>query len=107
MRSLLKLISALCFAFALILLIADGTAMLAEDGFVATPLAATIGSILPGMLEALQLSVQQYTHPLLWDPALTVVLSWPGWAVLGAVGLLLALIGRSRPADNTLNIEDY
>lgn len=107
MRSVLKLVSALFLAFALVLLVSDGTAMLAANGFVATPLAATIGSILPGTLEALQISLQQNVHPVLWDPTLTAVLSWPAWAVLGALGLLLALFGRTRAAASTLNIDRY
>lgn len=31
-----------------------------------------------------------------WDPGVVTVLSWPAWAVLGAVGIVIALIFRPR-----------
>lgn len=107
MRALLRVLAAVFLAFALVLLVSDGTAMLAANGFVATPLAATIGSILPGTLEALEIGLQQNVHPLLWEPTLTLVLSWPGWAVIGALGLLLALLGRSRRTTTAIDIDRY
>ncbi|MBT4709919.1 MAG: hypothetical protein HOB82_00095 [Alphaproteobacteria bacterium] len=35
--------------------------------------------------------------PWLWDPGITTVLLWPGWAVLGVFGLGLQFLFRRRP----------
>ena len=35
--------------------------------------------------------------PWLWDPGITTVLLWPGWVVLGVIGVGLMFLFRRRP----------
>lgn len=107
MRAVLRIFAAAFLALAVVLLVADGTAMLAANAFIATPLATTIGSLFPGTLESMQLALQDNVHPFLWEPTLTTLLAWPGWAVIGALGLLLALLGRSRSRRRMVSIDQF
>lgn len=107
MRAVMRILSAGFLALALVLLVADGTAMLAANTFITTPLATTISSLMPGTLEAAEASLQENVHPLLWEAALTTLLSWPGWAVIGAIGLVLAVLGRSRSRRRVVSIDQY
>lgn len=107
MRAIFRVLGAAMLALALILLVADGTAMLAANGYVATPLAATISSLLPGTLESIQIALQQNIHPIFWDPTLTTLLSWPGWAVIGLIGVLLAMLGRSQARRQLVTIDQF
>lgn len=107
MRAFFRVLAAVMLALALVLLVADGTAMLAANGYVATPLATTISSLLPGTLEAMQVALQQNIHPLFWEPTLTTLLSWPGWAVIGVLGVLLALLGRSHARRQLVSIDQF
>lgn len=107
MRVVLRIAGALFLALAMILLIADGTRMLAANEVFATPLDEVIGSVLPGALDAAEESVTGTLHPLLWDPVITTLLSWPGWAVFGVLGIVLALLGRSRSNRRLVSIDQF
>ncbi|WP_332719506.1 hypothetical protein [Pelagibacterium mangrovi] len=107
MRVVLRILAAAFLALAVVLLVADGTAMLAANAFIATPLATTISSLMPGTLEAVQAAVQENVHPLLWEPTITTLLAWPGWVVIGAIGLVLAVLGRSRSRRHMVSIDQY
>lgn len=106
MRAVLRVLAAGFLALALVLLVSDGTAMLAADSFVFTPLATTITSFFPGLLDSAQAALAAL-HPLLWEPAITTLLSWPGWAVTGAIGLALAVAGRSPSRHGVISIDPY
>lgn len=106
MRMLMRFLSAVFLALAMILLVGDGIAMLAANGFVATPLGTTIERFFPGTPTELD-SLLGSVHPLLADPALTTLLSWPGWAVFGAVGLGLAFLGRTPARRRLVSIDSY
>src|SRR5690554_2862968 len=107
MRMVLRLVGAGFLALAMILLVGDGRAMLANSAFFATPLAETIGQFFPGTLHAGRTVIQENVHPLLWDPALTTLLAWPGWAVFGVLGAVLALLGRGRTRRRLVAIDQY
>jgi hypothetical protein len=49
-----------------------------------------------GSLNIAQAITQRYLHPVLWDPILQGLLTWPAWSLLGAPGvaLVVALSGR-------------
>ena len=47
-------------------------------------------------LNAAQAGIQRYVAPWLWEPGITTILLWPGWAVFGAPGLLLVWLCRKR-----------
>ena len=107
MRMVMRILAAAFLALALVLLVADGTAMLAANAFIATPLAATISALLPGTLETMRAAVQENVHPLLWEPTLTTLLAWPGWAVIGGLGLVLAVLGRSRSRRRMVSVDQF
>lgn len=96
MGMLLRIVGLWLLGLALILLVIDGTRMLAANAFVMTPLAETWDNLLPETLAGLEALLVQNLHPALWDPTLTTILAWPGWVVFGVAGLLLAFIGRRR-----------
>lgn len=106
MRVFFRIVGLIFLALALILLVVDGTRMLAAQGYVATPLGDWLAQIAPAMLEAAQAAIQENVHPLLWDPGLTTLLAWPGWAVLGGIAILSLLLGRSRSRrQNVVSID--
>tara|TARA_Y100001936_G_scaffold66076_1_gene64992 strand:- start:22818 stop:23132 length:315 start_codon:yes stop_codon:yes gene_type:complete len=47
-------------------------------------------------LSVSQAGIQRYVAPWLWEPVITTILLWPGWAVFGVPGLLLVWTGRRR-----------
>ena len=96
MRLLLRIVGTLLIALAVILLIIDGTKSLAANGVVLTPLSDTWSQISAQSLE----NVKTFLETRLFGPVLEAVVSailgFPGWAVIGVPGILLAWIGRSR-----------
>lgn len=107
MRAIFRILAAILLALALVLLVADGTAMLAASGVVVTPLAATISGLFPGSLEATEIALQQNGQSFVWDLARTTILSWPGWAVAGGLGLLMAILGRTRSPRQLMTIDQF
>ena len=96
MRLLLRILGTVLIAFAVILLIIDGTKSLGANAIVLTSLQDTWTMLHPQSLDA----VKQFFETRLFGPVLEAVvsglLSFPGWAVVGVPGVLLAWAGRSR-----------
>ena len=96
MRLLLRVLGTLLIACAVILLIIDGTKSLGANALVFTSLSDTWTQIHADSLAA----VKQFLETRFFGPVLetivTAILSFPGWAVIGVPGLLLAWAGRSR-----------
>jgi hypothetical protein len=96
MRLILRVLGTLLIALAVILLIIDGTKSLAANTIVTTALGDTWASVHAGSLEQLRAFLaSRFFGPLL-EMAVSAILSFPGWAVLGVPGVLLAWGGRSR-----------
>jgi hypothetical protein len=96
MRLVLRVIGTLLIAFAVILIIIDGTRSLAANGLVFTPLEATWQAMHAESLASVREFLGTRLFGPLLDPVVSAVLSFPGWAVVGIPGLLLAWAGRSR-----------
>ncbi|RYE08235.1 MAG: hypothetical protein EOP22_14310 [Hyphomicrobiales bacterium] len=96
MRLLLRVVGTLLIALALILLIIDGTRSLAANGLVFTPLEATWTQIHAASLLGLRDFLETRLFGPLLNPVVSAILGFPGWAVVGVPGLLLAWAGRSR-----------
>jgi hypothetical protein len=96
MRLVFRVIGTLLIAFAVILLIIDGTRMLAVNALLFTPLEATWQAMHAESLTALRDFLGSRLFGPLLDPVVSAILSFPGWAVVGVPGLLFAWAGRSR-----------
>ena len=96
MRLVLRVIGTVLIAFAVILIIIDGTRSLAANGLVFTPLEVTWESMHAASLVAVREFLGTRLFGPVLDPVVTAILSFPGWAVIGVPGLLLAWAGRSR-----------
>ena len=96
MRLVLRVVGTLLIAFAVILIIIDGTRSLAANGLVFTPLETTWESMHAASLAAVRDFLGTRLFGPVLDPVVTAILSFPGWAVIGVPGLLLAWAGRSR-----------
>ncbi|HEX4297007.1 MAG TPA: hypothetical protein VHZ56_03225 [Devosia sp.] len=96
MRLLLRIVGTLLIACAVILLIIDGTKSLGSNAIVLTPLGDFWTQINAQSLE----TVKGFFATRLFGPLLETVVSallgFPGWAVIGVPGILLAWAGRSR-----------
>ena len=83
-------------ATAVIFLVIDGTKSLAANAIVVTSLGDSWAQISAGSLDGLK----QFFATRLFGPVLEAVISailgFPGWAVIGVPGVLLAWAGRSR-----------
>ena len=96
MRLILRVVGTLLIALAVILLIIDGTRSLGANSIVLTPLAETWTQVHGASLEALRAFLAtRFFGPLL-ELIVSAILSFPGWAVIGVPGILLAWAGRSR-----------
>lgn len=96
MRLLLRIIGTILLAAALILIILDGTRSLGENSLVLTSLGATWEIVHKESLAQLRAFIEtRFFGPLL-DGVINAILSFPGWAVLGIPGALLAWLGRSK-----------
>lgn len=96
MRLILRVIGTLLIAFAVILIIIDGTKSLAANGLVFTSLEATWLGMHGESLAAVREFLGTRLFGPLLDPLISAILNFPGWAVVGIPGLLLAWAGRSR-----------
>lgn len=96
MRLVLRVIGTLLIAFAVILIIIDGTRSLAASGLVFTSLETTWQTMHPDSLAAVRDFLGTRLFGPVLEPVVAAVLSFPGWAVIGVPGLLLAWAGRSR-----------
>jgi hypothetical protein len=96
MRLVLRVLGTLLIACATILLIIDGTRSLAASSLVFTPLEVSWTQVHAESLLALrQFLATRLFGPLL-ETLVTALLGFPGWAVIGVPGVLLAWAGRSR-----------
>ena len=83
-------------AFAVILLIIDGTKSLAANALVLTSLEANWTQMHAESLDGLRAFLESRLFGPLLKPMVSALLSFPGWAVIGVPGILLAWAGRSR-----------
>lgn len=95
-RALIRLMSMVALAVAVIMAVLDATRSIAADAVVMTPLGASWAALAPSSLDRLELLATESLPALLWDPVAVGLLRLPGFAVFAVLALLLALAGR-RP----------
>jgi hypothetical protein len=98
MRLLFRLIGTWLLGVALILLIIDGTRSLAADEIVMTSLADTWAFVHAQSLEEVRVFLATRFFGPIVEPAVSTILTLPGWLVLAVPGTLIAWMGRTRRA---------
>lgn len=99
-RFLLLLFSVICLAWAVIFGVLDLTRSIGASEPVLTPLSAGWDSVAPGTRQDLSDRLGSL-HPVLSEPILSTFVSWPAFAVLGALALLLAALAQPRRRRKT------
>jgi len=96
MRLILRILGTWFIAMAVILLIVDGTRSLAANGVVTTSLSDSWTSLNAASLTGFRAFIDSRFFGPVIEPLVTLLLGWPGFAVLGVPGILLLFFGRSR-----------
>jgi len=96
MRFLLRLAGTWMLGMALVLLIMDGTKSMAANALLITSMGDDWAMVHAASLSGFQQMISASPAKFIWGPLIQPVLSWPGWAVLGVPGIILAFLGRSR-----------
>lgn len=94
MRLLLRFLGTWLIALALVLLVIDGTKSLGANALVLTSLADLWTQLHPASLASVQEFFDSRFFEDLLDAALTALLGYPAFAVIGIPGIVLALLGR-------------
>lgn len=95
-RFLFRFIGLLCLAAAFILVVYDGTKSIAANDLYFTSVRMLWELINAASLARLQPLISPYAHGFLWDPVMLAVLAAPSWCLLGALGVVLILLGRRK-----------
>lgn len=96
LKPILRFLALFALATALITAVLDLTRSIADTALVMTPLGVDWFNFSPSSLNTAQATIQEYAHPLIWDPVIQTILLAPSWFVFGAIWLLLSLAGRKR-----------
>jgi hypothetical protein len=95
-RFLSRFLGLLCLAAAFILLIYDGTKSIAGNTVYLTTVGGLWNAVHSTSLALVQPAIEQRVGAWLWDPVMLAILTAPSWLVLGALGILLILLGRKK-----------
>lgn len=94
-RFLLRFVARPLLLLAVVALVYDGTRTLAGgSGIVLTSFAEHWQTIAPRSLTALQGFISRIISPGAWDGGVMRLFGLPAWLIVGALGLLLARLGR-------------
>lgn len=107
MKSLFRIVGFLLGVAAFVLLVVDGTTMIAGRSITLTSTGEVLARLLdPASLSRWQALVSQKLHPLVWSAFGTVVLAVPAMisTLLGAI--VFAMLGRKREPDFDLRARD-
>lgn len=96
-QALLRIMARPLLIAAVVAVAYDGSRTLAGgSGIVVTSLAEHWIHFFPATYEAAKTVLATRVHPQAWELALAPVLRLPAWLVAGALGLLLAWLGKRR-----------
>jgi len=93
LRFLFRFLAMVSLAVAVVMAVLDATRTVAASALVMTPLGQSWLAVSPETLAATQRFIEATLHPLLWDPVVVNILKVPGFAVFGALALILYMIG--------------
>ncbi len=98
--ALLRIVARPLLLIAVVALVYDGTRTLAGgSGLILTPLAEHWQALHPQSLAGFK-AVLAKLHPLAWELGGQRLIRLPAWFVVGAIGFVLAWIGRKRHTPN-------
>lgn len=106
MRLILRVVGTWLIGLALVLLVVDGTKSLGANGLVLTSLGDLWTSIHPPSLDAVSGFFESRFFAALLDMALKALLTYPAFAVAGAPGIVLALLGRKPRRERFLRADE-
>ncbi len=86
----------LFLACALIAIVADGSRSIARSELTLMPLGQFWYEHAQGSLNAAQAAIQRHVSPVLWDPDIQTMLTWPIWAVFLLFGAAFLWLGTRR-----------
>ena len=98
--AVLRALAWICLLIAMIALVGDLTRANTGGPMVMTSSLAHWKSMAPQSLAAFSGFVQKLVHPALWDPVMTRVLLLPAWLLIGAIGVIMAVLGRRKRRVN-------
>ena len=98
MKTLLRILALFSLAMALITAVLDVTRSIADSTLVFTSLGVDWARFSLESLTRTQSIVQEFIHPVLWDPVVIKILQAPSWAVFTALWLIFALLGNRKKA---------
>lgn len=104
MRTLVRLISLLCLAAAVIAGIVDSIQSVASDSVVLTPFGAALFSVNPGILAAAESYFRDHLSAYAWDTVVEWILLQPAFMVFLTLSLLFWLIAYKREPAGRLAI---
>jgi len=93
-RAILRLLSSIALAIAVILAVLDATRSIAAEEVVLTSLGQFWASVSRASLDAAQQAFLTNLPSFVWDTLMIGLLRQPGFAVFAVLALLLALAGR-------------
>ena len=96
----LRILAGIVLLIAVIVLISDITRVSTGGSVALTSTLSYWKSAAPQSLTAVSGFVQRNLHSALWDGFLVRILLLPAWSLLGALGVILALIGRKKRRVN-------
>ncbi len=97
-RFLFRFLGYWLLAGALVAAIIDGSKSIAASSLVITPLGQHFQQLAPTLLQRLEFGIQNNLGlPWLWDVLFVNILTWPSFADLGVLALILLVVGRRKP----------
>ncbi len=95
-RFLFRSVGFFALAAAFLLVIYDGTRSIAGNAVFITSVRGLWDIINASSLAALRPLIEGRIGHFAWDPVFVSFLNAPSWAVLGALGVILILLGRKK-----------
>ncbi|MBV9524013.1 MAG: hypothetical protein JO010_14525 [Alphaproteobacteria bacterium] len=95
-RFLFRLIGLVLLAAGFIFLIYDGTRFIADSGVHMTTLDNAWNTVLSTGPEKYRPAIDRIGVPWLWDPVIQSVLKQPTCLILGILGAIFMLLGRTK-----------
>ena len=98
--AVLRALAWLLLLVAVIVLVNDVTRAAGGNGSVMATSLSHWKQTSPASFASAAAFVQKSLHPKLWDPVIVRLLMLPMWVLLGALGLLFAVLGRKKRRIN-------